>query len=335
MGKEDNEMNRANGRKYKLVEFTLCIALLLVPLVMGSYLMHVMILIFLFGYLGQCWNILGGYAGQLSIGHAAYYGVGAYTSSLLFMHMGLSPWVGMIIGAVAAGFLGVFTGYLCFRFGLKGPYYALATMAFAEILRLIALNTMAIGGAQGILIPLEGESFFKFQFVDRLWFYYISFGLLVFSVLVVTIIERSKLGYYLKAIHKNEDAAEALGIDVTRYKLIAACLSASLTALGGSFYAQYTMYIEPDNALGALTSVQILLQAIIGGAGTVYGPVLGSFILTPLSELTRSILGGSGKSGASIMVIGATVMFVCIFMQKGVFSWLKSKLEKYYSKLTE
>lgn len=317
-----------------LVLVALGIVCLFLPAILGEYLIHVMILIFFYAYLGQCWNILGGYAGQLSIGHAAYYGIGAYTSTLLFTHLGLTPWLGMIAGGVAAMMLGLFTGYLCFRFGLKGPYFALATLGFAEILRLICLNMTSIGGAQGILIPLLGQDFLKFQFMERKFFYYIVFGMLILSIAVVTRIEKSRMGYYFRALHQNEDAAEALGIDITRYKLIAVGLSSFLTALGGTFYAQYTMYIEPEIMFGSFTSVDILLRTIIGGAGTVYGPVIGSFILTPVSEIMRNVVGG-GKSGINIMVFGIIVMLICIFMQKGILPWLKARVSNYFGSENE
>jgi len=295
--------------------------LLLLPPFLGDYPIHVLILIFFFAYLGQCWNILGGYAGQMSLGHATYFGVGAYISTLLFIHWGLTPWVGMFLGAFGALIFGLFTGYLCFRFGLKGPYFALATLAFTEILRLISLNMMSIGGASGLLVPLAGNKPFLFQFTEKKGYYYVIFAMMVLSILIVRKIEKSKMGFYFKSIHENEDAAEALGIDTQRYKLIATGISAFLTAFGGTFYAQYLMYIQPDLTFSPFTSIEILLRTIIGGMGTVYGPVLGSFILTPLSEITRTLLGG--KTGVNIMIFGAILMFVCIYMQRGVLPWLK------------
>jgi branched-chain amino acid transport system permease protein len=227
----------------------------------------------------------------------------------------------MFLGALGAAGLGLFTGYLCFRFGLKGPYFALATLAFAEILRLISLNMMSIGGASGLLVPLMGDNPFLFQFIEKRNYYYIAFGMMVVSIILVSKIEKTKMGFYFKAIHQNEDAAEALGIDTSRYKLVAAGISSFITAFGGTFYAQYIMYIQPDITFGPFTSVEILIRTIIGGMGTVYGPVVGSFILTPLSEITRTLIGG--KTGVHTMIFGAILMFVCIYMQRGVLPWLK------------
>jgi len=316
-----NQEKKFLGRSSKIL-MMLGMILLLLPPFLGDYPIHVFILIFFFAYLGQCWNILGGYAGQMSLGHATYFGVGAYISTLLFIHWGLTPWVGMFLGAFGAAIFGLFTGYLCFRFGLKGPYFALATLAFTEILRLISLNMMSIGGASGLLVPLAGNKPFLFQFTEKKGYYYIIFAMMVLSILIVRKIEKSKMGFYFKSIHENEDAAEALGIDTQRYKLIAIGISSFLTAFGGTFYAQYLMYIQPDLTFGPFTSVEILLRAIIGGMGTVYGPVLGAFILTPLSEVTRTLIGG--KTGVHIMIFGAILMFVCIYMQSGVLPWLRA-----------
>lgn len=300
----------------------IAVVLLLLPLFLEDYLLHVMILIFLYAYLGQAWNILGGYGGQLSLGHAAYFGLGAYTSTILFIHFGLSPWLGMLAGGLLAAAVGLFTGYLCFRFGLRGPFFALATLAFAEILRLISMHMSFLGGAQGLLVPLAGSSLAHLQFTERWPYYYISFAMMVLSIIIVRRIEVTRAGYYLKALHTNEEAAEAVGVHTRRYKLLAAILSSFLTALGGTFYAQYVMYISPNTTFGPLTSIEILLRPMIGGMGTVLGPVVGSVILTPLGEITRAFIG-EGKTGVHLMIYGAILIGVCLFMQRGVLPWFK------------
>jgi branched-chain amino acid transport system permease protein len=298
------------------------VLLLSLPLFLEDYLLHVMILVFLYAYVGQAWNILGGYAGQLSLGHAAYFGLGAYTSTILFMHYELSPWLGMLAGGLLAAAVGLFTGYLCFRFGLRGPFFALATLAFAEILRLVSLHMTVTGGAQGLLVPLMGTSLAKMQFTERWPYYYISLAMMIASIVIVRQIEVTRVGYYLKALHKNEDAAEAVGVYTRSYKLLAAGLSAFLTALGGTFYAQYVMYISPDTTFGPLTSIEILLRPMVGGMGTVLGPVVGSVILTPLGEITRAVIG-EGKTGVHLIIYGAILIGVCLFMQRGVLPWFK------------
>ena len=315
-------------RNFKMYSpwLVLSIIFLILPLFLSSYLIHVMIFIFFYAYLAQCWNILSGYTGQFSIGHAAFFGIGAYTSSLLFLHYNLTPWIGMLIGALVALIFGLFIGNVCFRFGLKGAYFALATIAFAEILRISFLNSFAVGGAQGILIPLKGNSLLFFQFDEKIPFYYFSFIMMVISIIIVYCIDRSKMGYYFKAIHQNEDSAQALGINTQKYKVLATALSAFLTAFGGTFYAQYIMYIQPETSFGAFVSFEIMIRSIIGGMGTVAGPIIGSFIITPLGELTRAVLGA--KSGIHLAAYGLILMLVCLFMPRGVYPAIRKLLSR-------
>ncbi len=298
------------------------VLLLIVPLFAGTYALHMLILIFFYAYLGQSWNVLGGYAGQLSLGHGTFFGLGAYTSSLLFIHLGLTPWAGIFIGALLAAACGIFIGFLSFHFGLKSHFFALATIAFAEIFRLFANSIQWVGGAQGLLIPLKGNNLWLFQFVEKEPFYYIALVMMVLSMGLVYLIQNSKYGFYFVAIRENEEAAKALGIDTLRYKIFATAISAFLTALGGTFYAQYILYIDPPGTFGVLVSVDIALRAIIGGTGTIFGPVLGSFVLSPLSEIIQSIIG-VGRSGVYMMVYGVILMAVCLIMPNGIFPYVK------------
>jgi len=294
-----------------------CLGLLLVfPLFLKPYMLDVMIAIFLFALLANAWDIIGGYAGQLSLGHAAFFGIGAYTSTYLYVTCNLSPWVGMIVGALVATLAASFLGFLCFRYGLKGPFFALATLAFAEILRLIGYNWKTIGGSLGILIPLRQSSMINFTFVNKINYYYIAFFMMVLSIGILYLIDRSKMGLYLMAIREDEDAAESAGVNTTRYKLFAISISAFLTAMGGTFYAQYLMYISPEEVFGIHLSIEIILRSIIGGTGTVLGPVLGAFVLGPLSELARVYLGG--YSGVHLMVYGIIVIVVVLFLPNGI-----------------
>lgn len=305
----------------------IAIVLVILPLFAGSYFLHIMIFIFFYAHLSQSWNILGGYAGQFSLGNAAFFGLGAYTSSLLFVHLNLSPWIGMFIGAIVALAMGLFIGYVSFRFGLRGAYFALATMAFAEILRILFLNIGETGGAQGILIPLRGHAPLLFQFDEKTSFYYIALIMMAASTAIVYAIERSKMGYYFKAIHQNEESAQALGVDARRYKVLATGISAFLTAFGGTFHAQYFMYIQPDLTFGVFVSFDIILRSIIGGVGTIVGPVIGSFIMTPLGEITRGLLGA--KSGVHLMVYGGILILVCLFMPRGVYPRIRKSLSRF------
>lgn len=317
----------------------------------GSALLNVFLLIFLFGYWGQCWNILGGYAGQLSLGHAAYVGVGAYTSTLLYMNFGVSPWVGMIAGAGLSAFFGLVIGFLSFHYRLSGPYFALATIAFAELVRLTTLHVEFTGGSLGLLIPLTEDSFWNFQFTDKAPYYYVSLAMMVAITGFVFWMSRSRLGYYLHAIRQDEQAAAAIGIDTTRYKLIATALSAGLTGAGGTFYAQYTQYIVPDDLITIALSVEIILRTIFGGSATVLGPIVGSFVLTPVAEATRILFSGGasgstvvqtfasdapfadkatiywnflssgGGGGGALFVYGVILIVVCIGTPHGILPW--------------
>ncbi|MER3449685.1 MAG: branched-chain amino acid ABC transporter permease [Chloroflexota bacterium] len=288
----------------------------------NRYAIQVATLILLFAYLASGWNILSGYGGQFSFGHAAFFGLGAYTSTILFVKFGVSPWVGMLAAGLVSALLGLFIGLACFRSGLRGAYFALATLAFAEILRVIFVNWDWVGRSQGLLIQLVGDEPLLFQFTARLPYYYIALALLALVSGVALLLERLKLGYELRAIKSNEVAAAVLGVDVFRAKMWAMGLSAFFTGIGGTFYAQYFYYIEPFQVFGVGMSVDILLPAIIGGAGTVIGPIIGAAILVLLGEGTRTFF--RGFAGADLMVFGVILVLVILFMPYGVMGLLGS-----------
>jgi branched-chain amino acid transport system permease protein len=285
------------------------------PTLLTPYLLGVMILVLYYAYLGQSWNILGGYAGQLSLGHAAFFGIGAYTSTVLFLKFGITPWVGMFAGGILAMIIGLGLGYLTFKYGLQGAYFALATLAFAEILRVVTVNVDWVGGAVGFLIPSKENRLF-FLSLNKMFFYYIILGMLILITGITYWIQRSRMGLYLMAIREDEGAADSLGIRIVKYKLIATAISAFFTALAGTFYAQYLLYIDPTIVFDSSLSVEIILRPIIGGSGTVWGPIIGSFVLGPLSELTRVFLGK--VSGLHLMVYGAILMLVIKYMPTGI-----------------
>jgi branched-chain amino acid transport system permease protein len=297
------------------------LALAIVPPFAGSYMVTLATVIFFYAYLGQAWNILGGYAGQLSVGHAAFVGVGAYVTALLSLTWGVTPWIGMFAGAAAAGALGAVTGYLGFRFGLRGFYFVLLTVAFAEICRIVALNTEAVGGAVGLYITFTGDPR-QFQFQNPRVYYYIALALMLLATAVVRALERSRLGAYLTAIREDEQAAESLGIDAFRCKLYASVLSAFLTGLGGAFYAFYYFSLQPNSLFGIPLSVEIVIRPIVGGAGTLLGPILGSFILSPLAELSRTYFAAVGWSGAHLIAYGALLIAVVLFLPQGAYPYL-------------
>ena len=281
---------------------------------MPKYALEVLISILFFGYLGACWNILGGYGGQFSFGHAAFFGLGAYTSTLLFLHWGVSPWIGMLAGGLLAAGFGLFAGYLSFRYGLRGPYFSLVTLAFAEMLRVVAVNWKAVGSSLGLVVPNRGSAPALFLFAEKLPYYYVILTMAVGALVITRAMERSRMGYALAAIRENEDAAEAAGVDALSTKLSAMALSSFLTALGGTFYAQYFSYIDPSLTFGPAISI---------GGGTVTGPLLGSFVLTPISELTRAAL--RGRAGADIMLYGLVLILVISFLPNGLVGWIRAR----------
>jgi len=306
----------------KLLVLLALAALAALPWVVGSYLVTVMIFIFFYAYLGQAWNIVGGYAGQLSAGHAAFVGIGGYASALLSMRLGLSPWIGMWIGGVLAAALGAVIGYLGFRFGLRGFYFVLLTVAFAEICRVIALNVDAVGGALGLYITFTGNPR-QFQFQDNRAYYYLALVLMLAATALVREIERRRFGAYLTAIRQDESACEALGVDTLRVKMLAMILSSFLTGLGGTFYAYYLFSLQPNAVFGIPLSVEIVIRPIVGGAGTVMGPLLGSFILSPLAEVSRTYLAQSGWTGVHLIVYGLLLIAVVLFLPQGAYPALR------------
>lgn len=297
--------------------------LLVAPRFLSEHHMHVLIQIALFAYLSLCWNILGGFAGQLSFGHALFMAVGAYTSTLLLLHLGLSPWLGMLVGGVLAALTGLFIGYLSFRYGIKGAYFALVTLAFTEIARIVALNTPAIGGALGLYIPIQTNDFWQLKFVQKSQYYYVALAFLVLALAVNAWLERSAFGHRLMAIRENEQAAQALGINLLKYKLVATALSAFLTALGGTLFAHYVTFIDPHTLLNMNMALELTIYAIIGGIGTVFGPLLGALFLVPLAEMVRAVFGQS-YAGIHLVVYGAVLIVVILFAPDGLLGLFRS-----------
>ncbi len=314
------EAARWNGPAHFASGGALAVLLLLPLAVHEAYYLHVLVGVLFFAYMASAWNIVCGYTGQLSLGHAALSGIGGYLSTLLFINAGLSPWIGMLLGAACATLVGVVIGWPSFR--LRGPYFALTTIAFAEILRIWTENTeeiwgLELRGAQGISVPYRGDSAWLFQFDGKVPYYYIIIALLALVMLATWWMERSRMGFYLKAIRGDQDAAEALGINSTRYLLMAMALSSFFTAIGGSFYAQYFRYINPERNMGLDLSIEMALMGIVGGQGTVLGPVLGAFLLTPAGEISRATLGGRFP-GLHLVIYGLVLVLAMLFLPKGL-----------------
>lgn len=298
------------------------LVLLALPAVLTSYLVTIFILIFFYAFLAQAWNILGGCAGQLSAGHAAFVGIGAYTSALLFVNAGVSPWVGMFAGGALSCLLGSVIGYLGFRFGLRGFYFVLLTVAFAEICRIVALNTDAVGGALGLYLTFTGQAS-QFQFQDNRAYYYVALGLMLLATGVVAGIGRLRFGAYLSAIRDDESACEALGVNTFKYKMLAMMVSSFLTGLGGTFYAFYLFSLQPNAVFGIPLSVEMIIRTVVGGSGTVPGPILGSFILGPLAELSRWYFASGGWAGAHLIAYGVLLVAVVLFLPQGAYPVLR------------
>jgi branched-chain amino acid transport system permease protein len=314
--------------------------------VTSPYALHIMILLFLSTLMGQSWNIIGGYTGQYSVGHAAYFGTGAYTTLILLTTRDIPPWYGMWAGIAAATLLSLLIGTICFR--LRGPYFVLASIAVAEILRVTALNlTDLTKGAEGILVtdipPFTIGGAVLTDFSTKVPYYYIALVLALLIILVTWLVQHSKLGYYFQAIREDQDAAHSLGINLTVWKNVALAISAIFTSLAGSFYAIFVKFIDPSTVLPLDLSVQIVLISIIGGIGTIFGPVVGSLVLVPLSEALRSnvIAQGLINSGlvredsgmgvflkehlahAHVLIYGILVVVVILFMPDGVLGFAR------------
>jgi len=292
------------------------VAVLAYPLVVrGPYPQHVMILVLLYALLGTAWNILGGFAGQISLGHATFFGAGAYTSTLLFQHAGLSPWLGLLAGAALAAALALAIGYPCFR--LSGHYFAIATIAIGEIAGIAVTNWELPGGAVGLFLPIEGEGLAAVKFGDKLGYYYVIAAFLALSLALAAWLRRGRPGYYWRAIREDQAAARSVGVSATRYKQLAIAISAALTAMAGTFYAQYVLFIDPPSVLPLSLSIQICLVVVLGGAGTLVGPLLGAAVLVPLSAATSVALGGSGRS-LDLVVYGFLIMLIAAFEPAGL-----------------
>lgn len=289
----------------------------LLPLgITDVYTQNILILTLMYAALSQSWNILGGYCGQLSLGHALYFGIGAYTSTLLYTKFGILPWFGMALGGVIAAGIALAIGHSCFR--LAGHYYVIATIVIAEIGLLLFHNWDWAGAATGIELPIGRDSWATFQFArNKLPYFYFALGLAAVTWLVTWKIENSKWGYWWRAVKDNPEAAESLGVMVFNSKMAAAALSAFFTAVGGSFYAQFVAYIDPESVMTFQFSLLMALPAVLGGIGTLWGPVLGAAILIPMTELTRTFMGGSGK-GIDLIVYGVLIMLIALARPDGL-----------------
>ena len=280
----------------------------------SKFYLDVLTLIFFTAYIGQSWNILGGYAGQFSFGGVMFFGTGAYTSSILLVTFGIPPLIGIFVAVLMGAFLGFLVGYLSFRSGLRGSYFALITLAFAELLRVLANSVEFTGGGVGLFLTYA-PGLKNLQFVSPTGFYYFSLFLLVISLAIALWLERSRFGAQLIAIRENEEAAEALGIDTLKCKLYAIMIMGGMGGAAGTFYAQKYLYIDPPISYSIALSVEILLVSIVGGLGTVFGPLIGSVVLHVVNEVARHFID---TPGLSLIVYGVILIFIISYLPNGL-----------------
>jgi branched-chain amino acid transport system permease protein len=263
----------------------------------------------------SAWNLLGGYAGQVSIGHAVYFGAGAYSALVLYTQLGWPPIAGAPVGVAISCVLAAFVGTPTFR--LRGHYFSMATIAAAELIRIMAGNWKLVGAAVGLMGPPVPRTVFDLSFVSPVPYYYIFLVVLAVLLGITWLMQRSRMGFYLAAIRGGERAAHSLGVPVLRYKVYALLLSATFTSLAGTLYAVMVGFVDPDSALGILLSVKMVIFAALGGAGTLFGPLVGAAVLVPLEETTNAAFGGSG-TGLTFILYGAIILLIARFQPGGI-----------------
>jgi branched-chain amino acid transport system permease protein len=305
-------------------------ALLAAPFLVNDYLLTVLILILYFAYAGQAWNIMMGFAGQLSLGHALYVGLGGYAAAALFFHFGVSPWLSLPLVLAISALAGAIIGFLAFRFGVAGVYFAILTIAFAEFARIGFDHWSWVGGSAGLFVPVANYT------ENNLWtlrgsprmFYYVILALTVMAFLLCHLLLRSRAGYYWQAIREDEEAASALGINAFRYKMYAVVLSAAMTSLAGIFFAFYYNNLFPEQVFNIGRSIELILGPIIGGIGTLFGPIVGAFLLTGLAEALREgmLRLGIDVPGAKQVFYGICLLVVVMALPHGVWPPLSRAL---------
>lgn len=321
--------------RHLLVLAVITVALAPLPLLLPPNLQAVAVRILIFALMGVGWNIMSGFGGMFSFGHAAYFGLGAYTSVWLLVNHGVSPWVGLLAGMLVAGTFATLIGFLALRYRLKGAYFALATFAFAEMLRLIATNSDFVNRAVGYTVPIRPEPSFAFmQFAPGSpTYFWIALALTVAAIAISILFLRSRVGRFVIAVRDDEDAAAAVGVPVMRTKLVTMALSAAVTSVAGSFYAQYYFFIDPDVAFGPSVSIQAILPAVIGGVATIWGPAIGALVLGPLNDVTAALLRNppavlsflEGRAGLDVIVYALLLILIILLLPKGLYGALRDR----------
>jgi len=308
-------------------------AILLFVLRGDPFLLNILAYTFLFGALATSWNIIGGFGGQFSLGHGVFFAIGAYTTANFYFHWGISPWLSLIPGMFLAVIVAVAVSWPTFR--LKGPFFAIATLALNEVAFVLAnYFDLITGGPRGMMLPFKA-GFANMVFTSKLPYAIIMFGFLLITLLVAAAVLRSRLGYYLQAVHLDEDAARASGINVLRVKLSGMAVSAALTGIGGSLFAMYIRFVDPPTLLSVQDiGVKFLLISLIGGVGTLYGPLAGALLIIPLEYQLRANLGGT-IPGFNVLILGLLLVLFALFMRKGIVGAALSLWERYKGKSHE
>jgi branched-chain amino acid transport system permease protein len=301
-----------------IAAFAATLAMLTAVLDSGVWLNFVMMTLYA-ALLAQAWNLLGGYGGQFSFGHALFFGTGAYAQAVVQLSGGVNAWLALAVAVAAAAAVALFVGALSFRYGLKGSYFALVTLAFAEVFRILALSVDFTGGGVGLMLPLK-ESFANLQFGSRKGYIALVAGFVVAALLVTAWFRHSRFGAQLQAVRDNEDAARAVGVDPFRTKLAAIGLSGAFMGAAGAFYVQVFQYIDPAIGFGAHVSVEALVGAIVGGMGTLWGPLLGALVLHALADFTRNLFGQ--LPGLNLVIYGVVLVLIVMFLPRGLMGGL-------------
>lgn len=321
--------------RHLLVLVVVAVVLVPLPLVLPATQQSVAVRILIFALMSIGWNVMSGFGGMFSFGHAAYFGIGAYVSVWLLVERGVSPWIGMAAGAVAAALFGALIGFLALRYKLRGAYFALATFAFAEMLRLIASNSQLVNAAVGYNVPLvAGDSWAQLQFAPGSPnYFWVALALTIAALALSILFLRSRTGQFTLAVRDDEEAAAAVGIPVMRVKLVTIALSAAITSVAGAFYVQYYLFVDPELAFGSSVSIQAILPAVIGGVATIWGPVIGALVLGPLNDITATALRNppeflmflQGRAGLDVIVYAVLLILIVVLLPQGIYGALRER----------
>jgi branched-chain amino acid transport system permease protein len=326
---------RQPWNRHLLAIAVLTVLLIPLPLILPPAQASVAVRVLIFALMSIGWNMMSGFGGMFSFGHAAYFGIGAYAGGYLLVEHNISPWIGMLVGMVLAAAFATLIGFLALRYKLRGAYFALATFAFAEMLRLWATNSEFVNRAVGYHVPLRVDtSWWWIQFEPASPnYFWIALGLTVVALVVSVQFVRSRAGQFTKAARDDEDAAATIGIPVMRYKLLTMALSAAITAVAGAFYVQYFLFIDPDLAFGSSVSIQAILPAVIGGVATIWGPVIGAVVMGPLNDVTATMLRNpppaleflQGRGGLDVIVYGVLLIIIVLLLPQGIYGAIRKR----------